>query len=117
MDSVVADVAGHDRGCKCRSALPGFSEALIVHDCASVEQDDVTQEAVAGTAVHQALEEFDLGVGALGAAVVVGQGAGGVDGGSVTLQTVREGVEKGQVSAVAPGDPGRQLLRVALAAG
>lgn len=60
------------------------------------EEDAVAQEGEAGSSVHLPLEQLGLGVHALGASVVVGEGDRCGDGVDVLVDASGEGVQVGR---------------------
>ncbi|GAA2941671.1 hypothetical protein GCM10010518_31000 [Kitasatospora cinereorecta] len=73
----------------------------------------MAEQGEPGSAVHLSHDPFGSGVDALGAAVVVGAGEAGVDGGTVEFEAVREGMQVGQVGGANGGDPVGELGVVA----
>jgi hypothetical protein len=65
----------------------------------------VAEEVEARAAVHLSHDPFGAGVDAFGPSVVVREGEVGVDGCPVEFETVRKGVEVGQLGPAAAVDP------------
>jgi len=72
---------------------------------------------MSSAAVGLPLDQLDFVVDALGAAVVPGQGEGGIDGRAVAFEPGGVGVQEGQVRCPDLGDPAGQRLGVGLRRG
>jgi hypothetical protein len=68
----------------------------------------------ADAAVHLAHDALGPGVHAFGAAVVVGQGQGRVDGTAVLVETADEGVQVREINGTGSGDPRVEAVGVAV---
>jgi hypothetical protein len=78
-----------------------------------VQEDVVANQAETRTATHSPHNPCGAGVDAFGPPAVVREGEAGIDGCTVEFETVRKGVEEGQLGRADANHPSSELLVVA----